>query len=212
EIRAPLEQTEGTRSQVLRWLKQVGETVRVNEPLIELETDKATVEVPAPADGVLCEIVRGAQEEVEPGDLLGRLEQRGTAESTSGASSAATQQPSPPRTPVAPEGARGGTKADASAVRRDSSRAAQLSPAVRRLLAEHGLNAADVQGTGEGGRITVADVLQHVGARAAPAAKPAAAPDTSEERPCAPSHWVPHSAVRKRIAERMVESLLRTAP
>src|SRR5579871_4085920 len=73
EIRAPSEQTEGTRSQVLRWLKRPGETVRENEPLIEIETDKVTVEVAAPASGVLVEILKHEQEEVVPGELLGRL-------------------------------------------------------------------------------------------------------------------------------------------
>ncbi len=74
DIRAPAEQTEGTRSQVLRWLKQVGERVTQNEPLIELETDKVTVEVASPAAGVLREILKQEQEEIAPGELLGRLE------------------------------------------------------------------------------------------------------------------------------------------
>ena len=70
-MRAPSEQTEGTRSQVLRWLKDVGETVAENEPLIEIETDKVTVEMPAPAGGVLREILKQEQDEIEPGELLG---------------------------------------------------------------------------------------------------------------------------------------------
>src|ERR1700733_9876461 len=74
EIRAPAEQTEGTRSQVLRWLKNVGETVAENEPLIEIETDKVTVEVASPGAGILREIIKGEQEEIEPGEVLGRIE------------------------------------------------------------------------------------------------------------------------------------------
>jgi 2-oxoglutarate dehydrogenase E2 component (dihydrolipoamide succinyltransferase) len=74
EIRAPSEQTEGTRSQVLRWLKRPGDTVREHEPLIEIETDKVTVEVASPAAGVLREILRRENEAVDPGELLGRLE------------------------------------------------------------------------------------------------------------------------------------------
>src|ERR1700758_4830059 len=74
EIRAPAEQTEGTRSQVLRWLKNVGETVAENEPLIEIETDKVTVEVASPGAGILREIVKGEQEEIAPGEVLGRIE------------------------------------------------------------------------------------------------------------------------------------------
>ena len=72
EVRAPAEQTEGTRSQVLRWLKNVGEAVTENEPLIEIETDKVTVEVASPGSGVLSEIVKGEQEEIAPGEVLGR--------------------------------------------------------------------------------------------------------------------------------------------
>ena len=74
EVRAPAEQTEGTRSQVLRWLKQVGDPVAENEPLIEIETDKVTVEVASPGAGVLREIVKGEQEEIAPGEVLGRIE------------------------------------------------------------------------------------------------------------------------------------------
>ena len=74
EIRAPAEQTEGTRSQLLRWLKRVGESVEANEPLIELETDKVTVEVASPASGVLAEILKQEQDEIVPGELLGRIE------------------------------------------------------------------------------------------------------------------------------------------
>src|SRR3954465_12448080 len=74
EIRAPAEQTEGTRSQILRWLKSVGESVTENEPLIELETDKVTVEVPSPGSGTLREILKQEQDEIGPGDLLGLIE------------------------------------------------------------------------------------------------------------------------------------------
>ena len=86
EIRAPAEQTEGTRSRVLRWLKTIGEAVSLDEPLIELETDKVTVEVPAPASGLLEAILKHEEEEVVPGDLLGRLAtgQRSPVESGAG--------------------------------------------------------------------------------------------------------------------------------
>src|SRR5262245_22082919 len=77
EIRAPAEQTEGTRSQILRWLKSIGDDVTENEPLIEIETDKVTVEVASPGSGTLREIVKQEQEEIEPGELLGRIEASG---------------------------------------------------------------------------------------------------------------------------------------
>ncbi|MFZ2506978.1 MAG: biotin/lipoyl-containing protein, partial [Steroidobacteraceae bacterium] len=73
DVRLPADQVEGTRSQVLRWLKSVGEPIRRHEPLVEIETDKVTVEVPAPADGILQEITAARGTDVEPGALLGRL-------------------------------------------------------------------------------------------------------------------------------------------
>src|SRR5688500_7809262 len=90
DIRAPADQTEGTRSQILRWLKGVGDAVAEAEPLIEIETDKVTVEVPSPASGVLREIVKGEQAEIEPGEVLGRLEP-----ATVEASSEPSQQAAP---------------------------------------------------------------------------------------------------------------------
>src|SRR4029077_4062063 len=143
EVRAPAEQTEGTRSQILRWLKQVGEAVTENEPLIEIETDKVTVEVAAPGTGVLREILKQEQDEIVPGDLLGRIQaDEGTAVPAAAATLSAAGPVAAPAAAARPHG--GGL----------------LSPAVRRLLAEHGLEAADVTGSGSSGRITVEDVLQ----------------------------------------------------
>src|SRR5687767_3050794 len=73
DILLPADQVEGTRSQVLRWLKAVGQPVARHEPLVEIETDKVTIEVPAPADGVLAEISAADGTDVAPGALLGRL-------------------------------------------------------------------------------------------------------------------------------------------
>jgi len=204
EIRAPAEQTEGTRSQLLRWLKRVGESVEANEPLIELETDKVTVEVASPASGVLAEILKQEQDEIVPGELLGRIE-TGAARSA-GAAVAGEAAGAAAANPAAAAGA---ARAGAPAGSRATS---QASPAVQRLLAERGLSAADVQGTGPSGRITVEDVLR------APATgdggRPEARAPAAGEKPAASvrSHLVPHSAVRRRIAEHMVQSLLHTAP
>jgi 2-oxoglutarate dehydrogenase E2 component (dihydrolipoamide succinyltransferase) len=216
EIRAPAEQTEGTRSQILRWLKRVGEHVSENEPLIEIETDKVTVEVAAPGSGVLREILRQEQEEITPGELLGWLDASGDGASAPPVSSASTtgsgvhrQAPARPAHAAA-EGVRGAAGA-----------AGQLSPAVRRLLTEHGLEPAAVQGTGQGGRLTVEDVLRAAAAQGSaggqragsgqptPGGEQAAQPaPTSEEG----LRRVPHSAMRRRTAEHMVQSLLHTAP
>jgi 2-oxoglutarate dehydrogenase E2 component (dihydrolipoamide succinyltransferase) len=225
EIRAPAGQEEGTRSQVLRWLKAVGEPIAEHEPLIELETDKVTVEVASPAAGVLTEILKQEQEEVSPGELLGRIgHAAGFAEPASAAISAdrdggVSSAPSPQRSVPRASDPAAGSFAPGSAAS-----ARQLSPAVRRLLAEHALDPAAVRGTAEGGRITVADVMREISARqsaqgesarAAPGADAGAslrpAGSSGPEEGIA-SHRVPHSAVRKRIAARMVESLLHTAP
>ena len=229
EIRAPAEQTEGTRSQILRWLKRVGEQVSENEPLIEIETDKVTVEVAAPGSGVLREILRQEQDEITPGELLGWLDASGDGRSAAPVRSAPTTE----------SGAHGGAPARpahaaAEGMRGAAGGAAQLSPAVRRLLTEHGLEPAAVQGTGQGGRLTVEDVLRAAAGQAAPAGgrqaasgqlaatvEPAAsgqpAPGGEQAAQSAPTseegvRRVPHSAMRRRTAEHMVQSLLHTAP
>jgi len=196
DVLLPADQAEGTRSQVLRWLKAVGEAVTKHEPLVEIETDKVTIEVPAPADGVIGEILAGEGEDVAPGALLGRL-QAGSA-ATAGTAPAAA---APAATTGKPAAAAAG-----------SASAERMSPAVRRLLAEHALTAAQVRGTGAAGRITVDDVLKaaHGGtpsaAGAAAVAAQAPAPANDEIR------RIPHTPMRRRIAAHMVESLLHTAP
>jgi 2-oxoglutarate dehydrogenase E2 component (dihydrolipoamide succinyltransferase) len=230
DIRAPAEQTEGTRSQVLRWLKKIGESVSEHEPLIEIETDKVTVEVASPASGVLREIVKGEQEEIAPGEVLGRLELDadtnfgGRANPASGlalsdaadaGSAASNGAVAVPNHVVSERGS-----SEPTAV------AARLSPAVRRLLAERGIDAASIRGSGEGGRITVDDVIAHASGALATSTAPArvaasppsqapataAAPSPASHDAGLPSHSVPHTAIRKRIAEHMVQSLLQTAP
>lgn len=197
DVLLPVDQAEGTRSQVLRWLKSVGQPVRRHEPLVEIETDKVTVEVPAPADGILQEITVAEGTDVEPGALLGRV-----APMTAAAAAPTVASAGPAAPKAAPQ-----SPATAPAGRRTS--ADRMSPAVRRLIAEHGLDADAVRASGEGGRITVDDVLAAAARRAAPSAKsgqPAAATEPDGIR------RVPHTPMRRRIAAHMVESLLQTAP
>jgi 2-oxoglutarate dehydrogenase E2 component (dihydrolipoamide succinyltransferase) len=193
EVRAPSEESEGTRSQVLRWLKALGEHVATNEPLVELETDKVTVEIPAPASGVLRQIFKDEGAEVAAGDLLGQIE-------LDEASAASPSAQVPPRAPAA-------TTARVPDTPQPGARG-QLSPAVRRLMSEHGLERDEVEGSGQAGRITADDVLKAAQARQGKSGAPGAgaAPDAP------PSRRVPHSPMRKRIAEHMVRSLLHTAP
>ena len=221
EVRAPAEQTEGTRSQLLRWLKQPGDAVIENEPLIEIETDKVTVEVAAPATGVLREILKHEQDEIAPGELLGRIEAAGVA-----VAAAAARPHAKDSTPGAGAPSVSGAAGVASVPAAAARGASELSPAVRRLLAEHGLEPGSVRGSGSAGRITVEDVLAAAAgtpgapgiAGAAKSAPPRATPQAANQDVVgAPASQgavrrVPHTAVRKRIAEHMVQSLLHTAP
>jgi len=172
---------EGTRATVLRWCKQVGDAVLKDEPLVELETDKVTVEIPAPESGTLVEVLKEANDEVHPDEVLARLNLDGEA---TGQITAAAPSDAPPTAPAI------------------STREApgQLSPSVRRLLEEHSLAAADINGTGRDGRITAQDVERHAVHARTPAA-PAPAPPANSTR-------VPHTAIRRRVAEHMARSLV----
>lgn len=201
EVRAPRE-SEGTRSQVQRWLKAVGDDVAENEPLIEVETDKVTIEISAPASGVLHEILKQEQEEIAPGELLAVIQ-------TAQLKTKKTEAPVPEKTQAAPAPApESSLLAAALAAHGDALSAGRSSPAVRRLLEEHKVDSAEISGSGAGGRITVDDVLGYVANRGDTTARA----DQSNELEIAAGARVPHSSTRKRIAQRMVESLLHTAP
>ena len=217
DIFLPHDQTEGTQSHVRAWLRSVGDRVTENEPLLEIETDKVTVEVPAPCTGVLHEILKGADAEVAPGEVLGRIQSdaAGTATNTDASAPRHAQA-----TLVTPPAALDTARATPARPTASPADATAPSPAVRRLLAEHRLSAAEVAGSGVGGRITVDDILRHVTSDAAP---PGRAPPTKSNRtdpkvaePAQPdmpaAKLVAHSRMRRQIATHMVESLLRTAP
>jgi 2-oxoglutarate dehydrogenase E2 component (dihydrolipoamide succinyltransferase) len=184
---------EGTRATVLRWCKQVGDAVVKDEPLVELETDKVTVEIPAPATGILTEVLKEVNAEVIPDEVLARLSlgSESAAPPTSAAPAEAKTVDRPVGTPVA-SGASGASVAPAAPDAPAADSAARgspqlLSPAVRRLLAEHSLAATDIDGTGRGGRITAHDVMRH-------------AADAGPTR-------IAHTAIRRRVAEHMARSL-----
>jgi 2-oxoglutarate dehydrogenase E2 component (dihydrolipoamide succinyltransferase) len=188
------EQHEGTKAVVLRWCRQVGERVVENEPLVELETDKVTVEIPSPATGELVDILKAPHDAVEPRMVLARVR-------TGAPSSAPT---------LTPRSAVAASQPQRSAnVVTDS----PLSPAVRRLLAEHEVDPSAITGTGRGGRITAEDVLRHVERGSAARAAKSAAPQPAEpvKGVGGLGRKVPHSAIRRRIAEHMVKSVS-TAP
>ena len=225
EVRAPAAQEEGTRSQVLRWLKQLGEPVAAHEPLIEIETDKVTVEVAAPGTGVLAESLKGEQQEISPGDLLGRIravEGTPAGEPAAGAALERAAEESAVPAAAGPNPPAGSVVRGTGAASAPAAGTPRLSPAVRRLLAEHGLDPAAVEATGEGGRITVDDVMRTLAGPVAGAGVPQSRAEATGTAPLAraepgsaaapASHSVPHSALRRRIAARMVESLLHIAP
>jgi 2-oxoglutarate dehydrogenase E2 component (dihydrolipoamide succinyltransferase) len=187
----PLEQ-EGSKSVVRVWLKRIGEPVKRDEPIVELETDKVAVEVPAPEDGVLASISLNEGDEAAPGATLGVLALGAvatTAKHRLPAGKAATS--------VAGE-----IERPAESRRYAIGGETRLSPLVKRLLSEHRVSAADIAGTGRDGRITHKDVEEFIArGKPTPVAKPSApAPSLKGGR-------IPHDIMRRAIAEHMSRSV-----
>jgi 2-oxoglutarate dehydrogenase E2 component (dihydrolipoamide succinyltransferase) len=178
---------EGT---IVRWLKEVGAAVKTDEPVVEIETDKITVEVPAPGPGVITKISKAVGEKVQVGEVIGELD--ANAQPTAKAPDAAAKAPDAPAKKDTPKAAEA-PKAAAN----DSAM-----PAARRLAADEGIDTSTIQGTGRGGRVLKEDV-----AAAAAAPKLTAVP-TPRETPSDASRErrVAMTPLRKRIAERLVEA------
>jgi 2-oxoglutarate dehydrogenase E2 component (dihydrolipoamide succinyltransferase) len=204
DIIVPAEQTEGTRFKFKAWLKPAGSDVKVDEAVAELETDKVTMEVVAPAAGKLEQLPIEIGSDIAPGALIGRVSS-GAAPALAAAAPAPAGTKAPPA-PQAPH--ERGPSADTGA-------ALGLSPAVRRLLAEHNVDPKNIRGTGRGGRVTHTDVIEYVqkgGAAKASAAPAAAAPAAKPQgTPTAGGRLIPHTNIRRAIAEHMVNSVA-TAP
>ena len=190
---------------VARWIKTTGDAVAADEPVVELETDKVTLEVPAPAAGTLGEILAAEGATVEVGASLAMLNE-GAAPAAPAPEAPAKSAPAK-SAPVTPAPA---TPAPSPAAPAAASAAAgmPLSPAVRRLVEENNLNPAAIRGTGVDGRLTKADVLTHMkGAPAtwAPAAAPAQQMPRQQPRPedAAREERVPMSKLRQVIASRL---------
>ena len=185
---------------VARWIKTTGDAVAADEPVVELETDKVTLEVPAPAAGTLGEILAAEGATVEVGASLAMLNE--------GAAPAAPAPEAPAKS--APAKSAPATPAPSPAAPAAASAAADmpLSPAVRRLVEENNLNPAAIRGTGVDGRLTKADVLAHMKgapAASAPAAAPAQQMPRQQPRPedAAREERVPMSKLRQVIASRL---------
>ncbi|WP_265563587.1 dihydrolipoamide acetyltransferase family protein [Sphingomicrobium arenosum] len=187
------EEQEGTKAVVRGWLKAIGERVEENDPLVELETDKVTQEVPAPTSGVLVEILLDSDAEAEPGALLARIDPAGEASET------AVQ----PKVEVTPKAEAPAPKATAKA---EVLRETRLSPAVKRAVLQHDIDPAHITGTGRDGRVTLEDVDKAV---ASATVSHVGAPKTAQPRVV--EHFdsadIPHDRMRRTIAENMVRAV-----
>ena len=193
------EEQEGTKAVVRAWLKQVGETVAENDPLVELETDKVTQEVPAPAAGVLAEILLDTDAEAVPGAVLGRISDASESvrpeRSPEGEVEGRVAQPAEPRPSTSPR--RSGQGGDSHEIE------TRLSPSVRRAIQQQGIDPSRINGTGRGGRITREDVDRAVA--------DATVTHVGEPATAQPRHFsaedIPHDRMRLKIAENMVRAV-----
>ena len=190
DVTVPAEQ-EGTKAVVRAWLRQVGDTVALNDPLVELETDKVTQEVPAPAAGVLSEILLDTDADALPGALLGRISASPVQARVQVARSEASTDAPGPR----PSLGNSGERED------------RLSPSVRRALLQHDIDPARIAGTGRDGRITREDVDRAVEAATVShvdgGTRQIAQPRVAEP----PPGDIPHDRMRRTIAENMVRAV-----
>ncbi len=197
EIRVPTLGESVTEATIGRWFKKAGDPVAVDEPLVELETDKVTIEVPAPSAGTLGDIIARDGETVAVGALLGQINDGVAATAAKSAASPARAAPPPP--PVA---------ASAPAAKAPTADA-PLAPSVRKLSAESGIDAATVPGSGRDGRVTKGDMLAAIEKAASaptPVNQPAAAVQVRAPSPAddaAREERVKMTRLRQTIARRL---------
>jgi 2-oxoglutarate dehydrogenase E2 component (dihydrolipoamide succinyltransferase) len=210
EVKVPQLPESVTEATLVNWHKKAGEPVKRDENLIDVETDKVVLELPAPGDGVLVEITRPDGSTVTSNDVIAVIDTDAkgapaAAAAPSPATVAAPAKPAPPPPPVANV-----KTADAPIAM----------PAARKMMADQGVDPATVEGSGRGGRITKGDVIGAVDGKAAPtpaaalatpaapAAKPATAPPVALRASLGsrPEQRVPMSRLRLRVAERLVQS------
>ena len=192
EVRVPDEQ-EGTKAVVRAWLKAVGDAVAENDPLVELETDKVTQEVPAPAAGVLAEILLETDAEAVPGAVLGRISTSAPAKAgVQESRQALLEESSPSQAP--PPGPR---PAPGNGIE------TRLSPSVRRACLQNGIDPSRIQGTGRNGRVTREDVDRAV---ASATVVSVGEPATAQPRQFN-AQDIPHDRMRLTIAENMARAV-----
>lgn len=196
EIRVPTLGESVSEATVGTWFKKVGDAVKADEPILELETDKVTIEVPAPAAGVLSEIVANAGETVGLGALLGQIAEGAGAAAAAPAPAAAAEKKA---APVA--------AAPAASAAAPAASAMPAAPAAAKLLTENNLSASDVDGSGKRGQVLKGDVLAAVAKGvSAPAATPVAAraPSPAEDAPR--EERVKMTRLRQTIARRLKDA------
>jgi 2-oxoglutarate dehydrogenase E2 component (dihydrolipoamide succinyltransferase) len=183
EVKVPQLSESVAEATLLDWHKKEGEAVSRDENLIDIETDKVVLELPAPADGVLVKIVKANRAAVGSGDVIAQID----TEAKAGASSSPSKPQSPPE------------KAKA---------APAVMPAAQKIAAEKGVDTSKVQGSGRDGRVTKGDVLSQPAAPAAkaPLQQPPAPVNTDALLSGRPEQRVPMSRLRQRVAERLVQS------
>ena len=202
EIRVPTLGESVTEATIGKWFKKAGDVVAVDEPLVELETDKVTIEVPAPAAGVLTDVAVKDGETVAVGALLGAIKEGAAGTAAAKPAAKAAEAPSP----AAP------ASAAAKPAPSPAPAAGVLAPSVRKITAETGIDAAGVPGTGKDGRVTKGDMLaaiERAAAQPTPVASPAAA--VQVRAPSAPDdaareERVRMTRLRQTIARRLKEA------
>jgi 2-oxoglutarate dehydrogenase E2 component (dihydrolipoamide succinyltransferase) len=223
EVKVPQLPESVAEATLVSWHKKPGEPVRRDENLIDIETDKVVLELPSPSDGVLVEVVKADGSIVRADEVIAVLDTDAAGEAAAPARPAVpatSQQPAPEPAKPAP------AAAPANALAAQHGNAPTALPAARKMMAEQGVAAAEVSGTGRGGRVTKGDVLVALEGRAASPRQPAAVPS---EAPAAtavtavptakapavplpqvlanrPEQRVPMSRLRQRVAERLVQS------
>ncbi len=200
EVKVPQLPESVAEATLVSWHKKAGDAVRRDENLIDIETDKVVLELPAPGDGVLVEVRKADGATVTSNDVIAVID-------TEAKGAAAASAPAKAAAPVA---------APAAPAAKPAPAAAEALPAARKMMSEQGLAPADVAGTGRGGRVTKGDVLaaaaQPKPAPAAPAAAaapkpaPSAAVAAVPAQGARPEQRVPMSRLRQRVAERLVQS------
>lgn len=192
EIKVPTLGESVSEATVAQWLKKEGDAVEADEPIVELETDKVTLEVNAPQAGVISKIVAGEGDNVEVGAILGEI----------GEGSAANDTAAPKKAPVEEKK----ESAPAPAAKQSEDDSDKLSPAVRKLVEEHNVDVSKITGTGKDGRLTKGDVLAFIegGAQSASAPAPAV---KAEPRDIGPrEERVRMTRLRQRISQRLKEA------